>query len=148
MNLSSKGVCDLSSFTNIYCCLKFLSDEVINLEDFKQDFQLFERLTWVKGDLQFPKYELSARLDSRVTIKSDVSADYDGEPIINEFFKQLIAKKERLLSLKEMYNGDMYFEIVINLHSDDSPVVRLQPEHLGLLAELAIKLDTCVYDYK
>jgi len=125
-----------------------VSDEVINLEDFKQDFQLFERLTWVKGDLQFPKYEISARLESRITIKSDTSEDNDDEPVINAFFKQLIEKKARLLELKEMYNGKMKFEIIINLNSDDSPIVRLQPDHLGLLAELAIKLDTCVYDYK
>jgi len=138
----------LSSCTNIYCSLVFVSDEVINLEDFKQDFQLFERLTWVKGDLQFPKYEISARLESRITIKSDTSEDNDDEPVINAFFKQLIEKKARLLELKEMYNGKMKFEIIINLNSDDSPIVRLQPDHLGLLAELAIKLDTCVYDYK
>jgi len=138
----------LSSCTNIYCSLVFVSDEVINLEDFKQDFQLFERLTWVKGDLQFPKYEISARLESRITIKSDTSEDNDDEPVINAFFKQLIEKKARLLELKEMYNGKMQFEIIINLNSDDSPIVRLQPDHLGLLAELAINLDTCVYDYK
>ena len=138
----------MSSCTNIYCSLVFVSDEVINLEDFKQDFQLFERLTWVKGDLQFPKYEISARLESRITIKSDTSEDNDDEPVINAFFKQLIEKKARLLELKEMYNGKMQFEIIINLNSDDSPIVRLQPDHLGLLAELAIKLDTCVYDYK
>ena len=138
----------MSSCTNIYCSLVFVSDEVINLEDFKQDFQLFERLTWVKGDLQFPKYEISARLESRITIKSDTSEDNDDEPVINAFFKQLIEKKARLLELKEMYNGKMKFEIIINLNSDDSPIVRLQPDHLGLLAELAINLDTCVYDYK
>ena len=138
----------MSSCTNIYCSLVFVSDEVINLEDFKQDFQLFERLTWVKGDLQFPKYEISARLESRITIKSDISEDNDGEPVINAFFKQLIEKKARLLELKEMYNGKMKFEIIINLNSDDSPIVRLQPDHLGLLADLSIKLDTYVYDYK
>ena len=138
----------MSSCTNIYCSLVFVSDEVINLEDFKKDFQLFERLTWVKGDLQFPKHEISARLESRITIKSDTSEDNDGEPVINAFFKQLIEKKARLLELKETYNGKMQFEIIINLNSDDSPIVRLQPEHLGLLAELVINLDTCVYDYK
>ena len=103
----------MSSCTNIYCSLVFVSDEVINLEDFKKDFQLFERLTWVKGDLQFPKHEISARLESRITIKSDTSEDNDGEPVINAFFKQLIEKKARLLELKETYNGKMQFEIII-----------------------------------
>ena len=144
----TKGFNHLSSCTNIYCSLIFVSNEVIDLKEFRKDFQLYERLTWVKGDLQFPEYETSARLESRITVRSETSEDNDGEAIINAFFEDLLEKKERLLQLKEKYSGEIFFEIIINLESDDSPIVRLQSPHLALLTELDATLDSNVYDYK
>lgn len=137
----------MSSCTNIYCSLIFISNEIVDLREFRKDFQLYERLTWVKGDLQFPEYETSARLESNITVRSETSEDNDGEAIINAFFEDLL-EKERLLQLKEKYSGEILFEIIINLESDDSPIVRLQSPHLALLTELDAKLDSYVYDYK
>ena len=95
----------MSSCTNIYCSLNFVSNEIVDLKEFRKDFQLYERLTWVKGDLQFPEYDTSARLESRITIRSEISENNDGESIINAFFEDLLQKKERLLQLKEIYSG-------------------------------------------
>ena len=138
----------MSSCTNIYCSLNFVSNEIVDLKEFRKDFQLYERLTWVKGDLQFPEYDTSARLESRITIRSEISENNDGESIINAFFEDLLQKKERLLQLKEIYSGEIFFEIIINLESDDSPIVRLQSPHLAFLTELDATLDSYVYDYK
>lgn len=136
--------------TNLYCILIFWSDkEKFDLSEFESNFEIMQKKgSWTIGDLQHPDYELSKRTDSKVLLKSEVSDDFDGTDVINNFFNYLSEKKEVILSLKEKYSAEMYFRIIQNLNSEDTPVVRLSKEQLSFLVEVEAPLDCIVYDYK
>ncbi|MEK3993124.1 DUF4279 domain-containing protein [Robertmurraya sp. FSL R5-0851] len=135
--------------TNLYCTLTFRSDtEKFNLSEFENKVRLYKKRSWKIGDLQHPEYEESARVDSSAVIKSDTSHNSDGTEVISEFFKYLILKKEEIMNLTQQYKASLYFDIVINLESDDSPVVSLNQEHLCYLTEIGASLNYSVYDYK
>jgi Domain of unknown function (DUF4279) len=135
--------------TNIYCMLTFRSEsEPFYVPDFEERVHLYNKLTWSIGDLQHPNYYLSARTDSSAVIKSAVSDDYDGTSVIKDFFQYLQMKKVEVLQLKHKYKASLYFDIVINLESSDSPVVFLMVEHLALLTEIGASINYSVYDYK
>ena len=135
--------------TNVYCNLTFTSDtDKFNIADFESHIQISKKRSWIKGDLQHPDFEESARLDSRVVLESNISKDYDGSEVITEFFNYLISKKSDILILKKKYNASLYFDVVINLEDEFSPVVFLQHKHLSYLTDIGSSLNYSVYDYK
>lgn len=135
--------------TNLYCTLTFHSDtEKFNLMDFENKIQIDKNRSWAIGDFQHPDYEESIRIDSSVVIKSNISHNYDGTEIISEFFEYLTLKKEDILNLKKQYKASLYFDIVVNLESEDSPVVFLSQEHLAYLNDIGASLNYSIYDYK
>lgn len=42
----------------------------------------------------------------------------------------------------------MYFDIIVNLESCDSPIISLNQDQLLFLAEIGAKLNCSIYDYK
>ena len=137
------------SITNLYCTLTFYSDsKKFDMSDFKNKLKVASKRSWTIGDLQHPDYEESKRIDSSIVIMSDVSKDNNGINVISDFFKYLTSKKEEILFLKEKYETNMYFDIVINLESCDSPIVSLSQDQLLLLVTIEAELNCSVYDYK
>lgn len=137
------------SNTNLYCTLTFRSDtEKFNLNDFESKIQLYKKKSWIIGDLQHPDYEESTRVDSSAVIKSNTSYNYDGTEVISDFFEYLKFKKEDIIELKKKYKAILHFDIVVNLESNDSPVVFLNDDQLLFLTEIGASLNYSVYDYK
>ncbi|TYS67479.1 DUF4279 domain-containing protein [Sutcliffiella horikoshii] len=134
---------------NIYCTLTFHSNkEKFDLSIFESKIQLYRKTSWSIGDLQHPNYQDSARLDSTAVIKSETSKDHDGKEIISSFFHYLYSKKEGILELKNQYNATLYFDLIVNQDSSDSPVIFLDPNHLTLLSELDASMNVSIYDYR
>lgn len=148
MNLISKME-GIMSATNLYCTLTFYSDsEKFEMNDFQNKLKVSQKRSWTMGDLQRPDYEESKRMDSSADLMSDVSEDNNGTNMISNFFKYLTSKKEEILFLKEKYKTNMYFDIVTNLESCDSPIITLNQDQLLLLVEIDAELNCSVYDYK
>lgn len=135
--------------TNIYCTLTFHSNkEKFDLSNFESKIQLYNKTSWSIGDLQHPNYEDSARLDSTAVIKSETSKDYDGKEVISSFFNYLFSRKEDILELKSQYMANLYFDVIVNQESSDSPVIFLEPNHLTLLSEFDASMNVSIYDYR
>lgn len=135
--------------TNLYCTLTFYSErEKFEMSDFQDKLKIVRKRSWTIGDLQHPDYEESKRIDSSAVIMSDVSGNNNGTSILLDFFDYLTSKKEEILFLKEKYKANMYFDIVINIASCDSPIITLNQDQLLLLLEIEAELNYSVYDYK
>lgn len=136
------------SITNIYCLFRFFSDsEKFELSDFSDHLEIDKTSSWALGDLK-DNTTNNFRLTSSAVIKSKVSDDFDGEQLIIEFIDYLISKKECILSLKQKYTAETFFEIVINLESEDKPVVILNNKQLEFLSLTTTRLDYVIYDYR
>lgn len=135
--------------TNLYCIFRFFSEDVkFDIQEFSSEFQINDSASWALGDLRDENIPDSVRLSSSVVIESKVSSDYDGEQVISDFFDYLMSKRSIILSLREKYGAQTFLEIVVNLESEDMPVILLQNNQLEFLAAIGSRLEYCMYDYR
>lgn len=44
--------------------------------------------------------------------------------------------------------ANLYFDVIVNQESSDSPVIFLDPNHLTLLSEFDASMNVSIYDYR
>ena len=121
-----------------------LSNDYLNIPKITELMGISPTVSYIKGEPIENRKSLKWK-ETLWAIETEYEETWDINTALEKVVCVLRNKVDTLVKIKEMYDADIFFVVVVDIVDGDIPVMSLSNEMVSFMASLGARIDFCIY---